>query len=95
MPQARALVYGLDLARETGISKNLSGEYRGCCSVHLDAFCWVRDRDAASVIARLTPTNAQVKRDSYLPQGAQGLKAVTRYKLGYDPVEIDAEDMVR
>ncbi|OWZ18951.1 DNA polymerase epsilon catalytic subunit [Phytophthora megakarya] len=35
-----------------------------------------------------------VKRDSYLPQGSQGLKAVTKYKLGYDPVEVDAEDMV-
>lgn len=28
-----------------------------------------------------------VKRDSYLPQGSHGLKAVTRAKLGYDPVE--------
>ena len=36
-----------------------------------------------------------VKRDSYLPQGAQGLKSVTKYKLGYDPVEVDPEDMVR
>jgi DNA polymerase epsilon subunit 1 len=36
-----------------------------------------------------------VQRDSYLPQGAQGLKAVTRYKLGYDPVEVDPEDMLR
>ena len=36
-----------------------------------------------------------VRRDSYLPQGAQGLKAVTKYKLGYDPVEVDPEDMVR
>jgi DNA polymerase epsilon subunit 1 len=36
-----------------------------------------------------------VKRDSYLPQGNQGLKAVTRCKLGYDPVEIDPEDMLR
>ena len=26
-----------------------------------------------------------VKRDSYLPQGTQGLKAVTRAKLGYEP----------
>jgi len=34
-----------------------------------------------------------VKRDSYLPQGSQGLKAVTKYKLGYDPVELDPEDM--
>ena len=69
--------------------------------MHLDAFHWV-------------------KRDSYLPQGSQGLKAVTKAKLGectpgsrtscldrtphtsicsvfpgYDPVEIDPEDMVR
>jgi DNA polymerase epsilon subunit 1 len=36
-----------------------------------------------------------VKRDFYLPQGSQGLKDVTKYKLGYDPVEVDPEDMVR
>jgi len=35
-----------------------------------------------------------VKRDSYLPQGSQGLKAVTKAKLGYDPLELDPEDMV-
>lgn len=34
-----------------------------------------------------------VKRDSYLPQGSQGLKAVTVAKLGYDPVELDPELM--
>lgn len=34
-----------------------------------------------------------VKRDSYLPQGSQGLKAVTRAKLGYNPLEIDPELM--
>ncbi|GIQ82772.1 DNA-directed DNA polymerase, family B [Kipferlia bialata] len=34
-----------------------------------------------------------VQRDSYLPHGSQGLKAVTRAKLGYDPLEIDPEDM--
>lgn len=28
-------------------------------------------------------------------QGNQGLKAVTKYKLGYDPVEVDPEDMLR
>ena len=36
-----------------------------------------------------------VNRDSYLPQGSRGLKAVTKNKLGYDPVEVDPEDMVR
>ncbi|KAH7671417.1 DNA-directed DNA polymerase protein [Dioscorea alata] len=37
---------------------------------------------------------AWVKRDSYLPQGSQGLKAVTKAKLGYDPLEVNPEDMI-
>ncbi|TPX45049.1 DNA-directed DNA polymerase [Synchytrium endobioticum] len=36
-----------------------------------------------------------VQRDSYLPQGSQGLKAVTTAKLGYNPMELDPEDMTR
>lgn len=36
-----------------------------------------------------------VVRDSYLPAGSQGLKAVTKAKLGYDPLELDPEDMVK
>jgi len=35
-----------------------------------------------------------VRRDSYLPAGSHGLKAVTKAKLGYNPVEIDPEDML-
>ena len=38
---------------------------------------------------------AWVNRDSYLPQGSRSLKSVAKYKLGYDPVEVDPEDMVR
>ena len=53
-----------------------NGEYRGRCSVHMDAFAWVN-------------------RDSYLPMGSRGLKAVTKYKLGYDPVEVNPEEMVQ
>ena len=34
-----------------------------------------------------------VKRDSYLPAGSQGLKSVTSIKLGYDPLELDPEEM--
>ena len=34
-----------------------------------------------------------VKRDSYLSQGSQGLKAVTAAKLGYNPIELDPELM--
>lgn len=36
---------------------------------------------------------AWVSRDSYLPQGSRGLKAVTMAKLGYDPDELDPELM--
>lgn len=35
-----------------------------------------------------------VERDSYLPQGSHGLKAVTKAKLHYDPIEVNPEDMV-
>lgn len=73
---ARAKRYGINLYNRLGVQQTADGEYRGRCSVHLDAFHWVQ-------------------RDSYLPQGSQGLKAVTKYKLGYDPVEVDPEDMVK
>ncbi|XP_043487163.1 DNA polymerase epsilon catalytic subunit 1 isoform X1 [Polistes fuscatus] len=36
-----------------------------------------------------------VRRDSYLPVGSQGLKAVTKAKLRYNPVELDPEEMCR
>jgi DNA polymerase epsilon subunit 1 len=36
-----------------------------------------------------------VKRDSYLPAGSHGLKAVAKAKLRYDPVELDPEEMCR
>lgn len=35
-----------------------------------------------------------VKRDSYLPVGSQGLKAATKAKLRYDPIELDPELMM-
>jgi DNA polymerase epsilon subunit 1 len=35
-----------------------------------------------------------VIRDSYLPQGSHGLKAVTKAKLKYDPLEVDPERML-
>ncbi|XP_077998858.1 DNA polymerase epsilon catalytic subunit A-like [Glandiceps talaboti] len=36
-----------------------------------------------------------VKRDSYLPVGGQNLKAATKAKLRYDPIELDPEQMCR
>ena len=35
-----------------------------------------------------------VRRDSYLPQGSQGLKMVTKALLNYNPLEINPEDML-
>ena len=35
-----------------------------------------------------------VNRDSYLPMGSRGLKYVTKYKLGYNPIELDPEEML-
>lgn len=35
-----------------------------------------------------------VKRDAFLPHGSHGLKAVTKKKLGYSPIEVDPEEMV-
>lgn len=35
-----------------------------------------------------------VKRDAFLPHGSHGLKAVTKAKLGYNPIEVDPEEMV-
>ena len=35
-----------------------------------------------------------VERDAFLPQGSRGLKAVTKNKLNYDPIEVDPEEMV-
>ena len=32
-----------------------------------------------------------VERDAFLPQGSRGLKAVTKAKLNYDPIEVDPE----
>ncbi|KAL6523491.1 hypothetical protein OROGR_017094 [Orobanche gracilis] len=79
--ERRAARYGLIMKDELGFECNkLQGE---CCAkfaCHLDCMAWV-------------------KRDSYLPQGSHGLKLalgpVTKAKLGYDPLEVNPEDMVR
>ena len=80
--QKRAASYKVDLWRELGITMvggNGGSDQQG----EFRGKCCVH-MDAFS----------WVQRDSYLPQGSQGLKAVTKYKLGYDPVEVDPEDML-
>ena len=82
----RCSVHGLSLRRELGISGS-----RGDASTK-------RGDAESEYVGRCTlhlDAFAWVQRDSYLPQGTQGLKSVTKHKLGYDPVEVDAEDMLR
>jgi DNA polymerase epsilon subunit 1 len=95
---ARAKLHGMNLYREIGIelvgasTSTTSGE-GGSSSNNNN-----RNTTTGTYRGRLTvhlDAFHWVQRDSYLPQGAQGLKAVTKYKLGYDPVEVDPEDMVR
>ncbi|KAL3923554.1 MAG: hypothetical protein SGILL_001593, partial [Bacillariaceae sp.] len=75
----RAKTHGIDLWTEIGIMSLDGGMDQG----------EVRGRCCVHMDAF-----CWVQRDSYLPQGSQGLKAVTKYKLGYDPVEVDPEDML-
>ncbi len=35
-----------------------------------------------------------VQRDAFLPHGSHGLKAVTKKKLGFNPIEVDPEEML-
>jgi len=86
--ERRAAEYGLDLRREIGFY-NAAATGGGGGGIG-DGSSEYRGRTAVHLDAF-----CWVKRDSYLPQGSQGLKAVTKYKLGYDPVEVDPEDMVR
>jgi len=87
--ERRAAEYGLDLRREIGFYNAAANNSGGGAGV-MDNSSEYRGRTAVHMDAF-----CWVKRDSYLPQGSQGLKAVTKYKLGYDPVEVDPEDMVR
>ena len=69
------------------------------CSAHglsllQEAGVYQRDDEFVGKSALHLDCFCWVKRDSYLPQGSQGLKAVTRAKLQYSPVEVDPEQML-
>lgn len=74
----RSEILGLDMGREIGVYRVSAGS-----GEEYFAGRWIIHIDCY----------AWVQRDSYLPQGSQGLKAVTKYKLKYDPVELDPEDI--
>lgn len=73
----RSEILGLDMTREIGVSKSMAAG----------------DEYFSGRSILHMDCYAWVQRDSYLPQGSQGLKAVTKNKLKYDPVELDPEDI--
>jgi DNA polymerase epsilon subunit 1 len=92
---ARATLHGLSMLNEIGFERDSEDEYKSRSCVHMDCFRCVR---RVHVFVKRLSLNLRaffswVKRDSYLPQGSQGLKAVTTYKLGYQPIELDPELM--
>lgn len=76
--EKRASVCGLDMYEEIGMRMASNGSKNGDC----------RSRTAVHMDCLYW-----VNRDSYLPQGSRGLKAVTRTLLGFDPLELDPEEM--
>ncbi|CDS37731.1 dna polymerase epsilon catalytic subunit a [Echinococcus multilocularis] len=82
--EARAAVYNISMFEEIGFSRVKGGPSPG------------RDPNAGDYLARPAvhmDCFRWVKRDSYLPIGAHGLKAVAKAKLHYDPIEMDPEVM--
>lgn len=75
--------------------RTLRGTLRLAVYVWLRHLSWVLDflRITSSLSSPLL--SRWVKRDSYLPVGSHNLKAAAKAKLGYDPVELDPEDMCR
>lgn len=79
----RAASYGMSLLEEIGVLKSESASRSGL----------VEKQYYARAVPHLDCFR-WVRRDSYLPQGSQGLKAVTRAKLKYHPDELSPELMV-
>jgi DNA polymerase epsilon subunit 1 len=76
--QERMKVYGLNMESELGIGTSSSGV----------------DTEFSGRFSLHMDCFYWVKRDAFLPQGSHGLKAVTKAKLGYDPIEVDPEKMM-
>lgn len=101
--ETRAALHGLSMHREIGFQKDSQGEYKASQAIHMDC---LRSASLSETVAFLfswtdltsgpfVDTARWVKRDSYLPVGSHNLKAAAKAKLGYDPVELDPEEMCR
>ena len=77
--EKRAALLGLDMGKEIGMRTN--GDDR-------------MSKETKGRAAIHMDVFHWVNRDSYLPQGSRGLKAVTRALLGFEPEEIPPEEMM-
>lgn len=77
--EKRAALLGVDMGREIGMRSN--GDDR-------------MSKETKGRAAIHMDVFHWVNRDSYLPQGSRGLKAVTRTLLGFEPEEIPPEEMM-
>ncbi len=95
---ARAKFHNISMYNEIGFFKDSQDEYQSRCCIHMDCFkCDITHMLANTYSRYNKQTNLiffrWVKRDSYLPIGSQGLKAVAKAKLNYNPIELDPEEM--
>ena len=108
--EARAHHHGIVMAEEVGFAADSQNEYKCRPCIHMDAYRLATPPWKEHLVYSLCmalyktlkvspppppPSCRWVKRDSYLPVGSQNLKATTKAKLRYDPVELDPEDMCR
>lgn len=87
-------VYGWSMQKRIGIGLKESGLPCRCSRFAMSSNCFHAGDEYGGRFCVHLDAFCWVRRDSYLPQGSQGLKAVTKAKLAYNPVELDPEDMV-
>lgn len=84
--ETRAAMLGLDMGKEIGMRVSTRGNGGD------DAASSTKETKGRTAIHM--DVLHWVNRDSYLPQGSRGLKAVTRALLGFEPEEIPPEEMM-
>lgn len=99
--ETRAAIHDMDMKKEIGFAKGKDGVYLCRPAMHMDCL-WFLYIFFMVFILDFNMSNynniniySWVKRDSYLPVGSQGLKAVAKAKLNYNPVELDPEEMCK
>lgn len=81
--ETRAAIHGLDMGKEIGMHGTSNDNSFGVA------------KETKGRTAIHMDVLHWVNRDSYLPQGSRGLKAVTRVLLGFEPEEIPPEEMMQ